>query len=241
MSFRWACRRQSLPPPVEPAPLGLKSPTTWLVISAIVVAFAALSLLIYHSVSDKGPRPPSQVQLPKQLRMSSGDMVLVGAGPARLGTDNRVVSVKAFYIDRTEVSNRAYARFLREKARRRPKDFAEDKPDYPVVNVSLYDAMEFAKWAGKRLPTKDEWEKAARGPNGQLYPWGNEPKPELANIHRIIRAIRKHGLMPVAAFPAGASPYGALNMCGNVWEWVDADQPPNPDFLKQMQRHLNPR
>lgn len=215
---------------------GIKSLTTWMVTSAIAVALISLSVLVYYLVAERKPvkQPP---ELAKQLSLPSGDMVLVGAGPALVGADKHRVDLKAFYIDRTEVSNRAYAQFVKEKSWRKPKDFAEDKPDYPVVNVSYLDALAFAKWAGKRLPTEEEWEKAARGTMGQLYPWGNAPKPELANVSD--NPLSKHSLMPVMAFAAGASPYGALNMCGNVWEWVDTDQKPTPDFLKRMQKELD--
>jgi serine/threonine-protein kinase len=223
--------------PFEVPPFKIDSRSTWLIIGAIgVVIIAILSLLIHNAGSDKKPDAPKQ--LAKHLPMSSGDMVLVDAGPALLGSDKHRVNLPAFYIDKTEVSNGVYARFVQEKHRRAPKGFAKDKPEYPVVNVSLYDAMEFAKWAGKRLPTSDEWEKAARGTKGQLYPWGDKPKPELANLADNA-LLPKHGLKPVTAFPGGASPYGALNMCGNVWEWVDADQKPTPEYLEKMRLGLD--
>ncbi len=165
-------------------------------------------------------------------------MVLVEGGPALLGSDKHKVDVKTFYIDKTEVSNQEYGAFLKAKGLRPPKDFREDQPDYPVVNVTLYDAHEFAKWAGKRLPTDEEWEKAARGPNGLLYPWGNEPKPQFANVSDN-PTLTKHEMMNVNAFPQGSSPYGALNMCGNVWEWVDLDEKPTQDNLVKMQKKLD--
>ena len=165
-------------------------------------------------------------------------MVLVPGGIALVGADKHKVDVKPFYIDRTEVSNRAYLAFVEAKGLRKPKDFPEDKPDYPVVNVTLYDAKEFAKWAGKRLPTDEEWEKAARGPKGQEYPWGNERKPQLANILDNT-TLKHHEIMRVDSFPEGASPYGALNMCGNVWEWVDGDEKPTPEILRDMQATLD--
>ena len=205
----------------------------WLLLSAVGVALICIGVLIYHLLSEK----PA---LAKQLSFPFGDMLLVDSGPALLGSDNHKVDLKAFYIDKTEVSNKAYALFIKAKSWRRPKDFAEDKPDLPVVNVTLYDAQAFAKWAGKRLPTDQEWEKAARGAKGQLYPWGNEAKPEFANIGDN-PTLPKHELMPVNAFPAGASPYGALNMCGNVWEWVDDDQKPTPEFLEGMQKTVDPK
>src|SRR5438105_9518790 len=90
--------------------------------------------------------PPHPVSLPPELKLESGDMALVPGGPALLGAENRKVELPPFYIDKTEASNRAYAEFLRKTARGRPKDFREDRPDYPVVNVTFYDAREFARW-----------------------------------------------------------------------------------------------
>ena len=89
---------------------------------------------------------------------------------------------------------------------------------YPVVNVLILDARAFAAWAGKRLPKGREWEKAARGKEGFLYPWGNELDTARANVG-------SGKLLPVSALPSGASPYGALNMSGNVWELVDRGEP----------------
>ena len=128
-------------------------------------------------------------------------------------------TLPAFYIDKTEVSNAAYAQFCAETKHALPKDFAAGKPDFPVVNISILDARAFAQWAGKRLPKGREWEKAARGKEGFLFPWGNEKDPARANVG-------SGRLLPVSSLPAGASPYGALNMSGNVWELADQVSPP---------------
>jgi formylglycine-generating enzyme required for sulfatase activity len=174
---------------------------------------------------------------PRELHLLSGDMVLVPAGTALLGEHPHPVEVSQFYIDRTEVSNRAYGEFVKATSHSRPVDFREDLPEYPVVNVTFDDAEAFAKWAGKRLPTYVEWEKAARGTDGRVFPWGNQPDGSLANV----QGTRNPGsVMPVDSFPKGASPYGALNMIGNVWEWVDARRTPEAMFVKSMQARLKP-
>ncbi len=145
-------------------------------------------------------------------------MVFVPPGVFQKGSDDpgaddnerpvRQVFLPGFYIDRTEVSNAEYRRFDSQHT------YAPEKRDFPVVKCSKVDAERYAAWAGKRLPTSDEWEKAARGTDGRLYPWGNTFDKGKANLGG------NRSLMPVGRYPDGASPYGALDMTGNAWEWV---------------------
>ena len=173
------------------------------------------------------------------LSTPSGDMVLVKGGEALFGIERKPVKVASFYIDRTEVTNRAYLRFCRETNHQEPPG-AADSPDDPVVNVDFQDAQQFARWVKKRLPTSDEWEKAARGPTGLQYPWGDSLDYDRTNIPADHAAEKTQRLAPASAYPSGASPYGALNMLGNAWEWVDAPAPvPEGDHFTQYEKQFN--
>ena len=127
----------------------------------------------------------------------------------------------AFEIDRYEVTNAQYGRFVRATGHEAPATWGgETYPGglaaYPVTSVLWEDADAYCDWAGKRLPTEAEWEKAARGVSGQTYPWGDTWDPARANT----AASGAGEPVPVGAYPTGASPYGGLDMAGNVWEWV---------------------
>jgi eukaryotic-like serine/threonine-protein kinase len=139
----------------------------------------------------------------------------------------------AFYVDKTEVSNAAYAAFCSATGRPLPDGFPQDQPDLPVVNVTYLDAHQFAMSVGKRLPTPQEWEKAARGDDGRAFPWGNEKDASRANL-----SSKK--LEPVTAHPEGASPYGALNMVGNAWELVEHLATPSAQAVENFRIRMNP-
>ena len=156
------------------------------------------------------------------------------------------VYLDGYWIDKTEVSNRMYALCQNAGACTQLNDeeysvllygdfIAADFPDYPVVGVSWFHAREYCEWEGRRLPTEAEWEKAAGGISGQMYPWGHsEPTGQHVNLCTAeclempgILPARDPGFVdsyrttaPVVSFSIGASPYGALNLAGNVWEWV---------------------
>jgi len=164
---------------------------------------------------------------------STPDRVIVPAGPFARGStrgadDERPVRVRtlpAFHIDRTEVTRAMYARCV--SARRCPPisiDLATGV-DLPVTNVNWNEARAFCAFAGGRLPTEDEWEKAARGSDGREFPWGAEldcARANWGNFENEGPCAGRNPGKPVAAgsYPQGASPFGALDMAGNVWEWV---------------------
>lgn len=152
---------------------------------------------------------------PAEVRHEKDGSVLVavpgGRFPMGFGSARREVEVPAFLIGRTEVTNEQYGRFAEATGRPAPKG----PPDHPVTDVSWHDAAAYCQWAGLRLPTQAEWEKAAAGPDGRLYPWGDDWRPDLCNSSESGRGMTT----PVGFFPLGASPCGALDMAGNVSEW----------------------
>ncbi len=130
------------------------------------------------------------------------------------------VYLDAYWIDRSEVTNAMYRLCVQAKVCSSP-DWDKYYPyeqfqEYPVVYISWTQAREYCEWAGRRLPTEAEWEKAARGTDARIYPWGNnEPTSDLLNFARI-----NGDIMAVNSYPQGVSPYGVMDMAGNAWEWV---------------------
>jgi formylglycine-generating enzyme required for sulfatase activity len=171
----------------------------------------------------------------------SSVMVYIPAGEFTMGSDEgdideqpvHTVYLDAFYIDKTEVTNAQYQACVEARACDTPKDTTyyvkANYAQHPVVWVDWYQAKAYCKWAGKRLPTEAEWEKAARGTDGLIYPWGNTfdgTKLNFADKNTSFDWSDSNwddgyaGTAPVGSYPDGASPYGALDMAGNVWEWV---------------------
>jgi formylglycine-generating enzyme required for sulfatase activity len=172
-------------------------------------------------------------------------MVYVPAGEFEMGSTERydeeqpvhTVSMDGFWIDKHEVTNAQFAAFLNEKGNQEEggttwleldsddclieksgEEFRSKSgyADHPVVEVSWYGAKAYAEWVGGRLPSEAEWEYAARGPEGSVYPWGDdEPTCDLAQYSGC-----SGDTVPVGSFPDGASWCGALDLVGNVWEWT---------------------
>ena len=172
-------------------------------------------------------------------------MMLIPAGKAPIGRNDdaldsrpqHIVALDAFLIDKYPVTNRMFSQFLNEMGNQTEggtkwyDDMAKNArlklsgnswfvmrtySEHPIVSVSWYGAAAYCRWVGGRLPTEAEWEKAARGMDDRLYPWGNQPPSyEVANYQGY-----QVSTSPVGTFPKGASSYGLLDMAGNVWEWV---------------------
>lgn len=161
------------------------------------------------------------------------EMVLVPEGVFTRGSDSggfdekpgQEIYLDAFYVDKYEVSVESYGKFRRAANYVEPSVpfFQGDnallhEPKNPVVGVSWLDAVNFCKWAGKRLLTEAEWEKAARGTHGLVYPWGNKVLDKRANFAG--KADGYEYMAPVGSFPTGRSVYGIYDMSGNASEWV---------------------
>jgi len=156
------------------------------------------------------------------------EMVFIPAGAFLMGDEDqrdnprRKVTLSGYYIYKNLVTVAMYEKFCQQEHRTMPPSpsFNADwsKKDHPIVNVSWDDAMAYCRWAGVTLPTEAQWEKAARGTEGRKYPWGDR-----FDSSKLWCSTEKYGdaggTAPVGSFPSGVSPYGVLDMVGNVWQW----------------------
>jgi len=191
------------------------------------------------------PPPPTPTPLPTNTPAPAGAevtpapavtdiMVEIPAGPVIMGTDSgepneapaHEVDLPSFMIDKFEVTNADFAVFVEAADYETYAEkqgitswrtaYTEGKDNHPVVHVTFDDALAYCTWAGKRLPTEAEWEKAARGPDGFLFPWGNEWDLSKANV----KESGLRGTAAVGSYPPNG--YGLCDVAGNVWEWVDS-------------------
>ena len=218
---------------------------------AAAIAAGLIILLLAVNLIPRGNAPglakkeesgAATVELPARLQSATGEMVLVKEGDFLFGESNEKRAQKAFYIDKLEVSNEIYKKFSLERGWPPPETFPDDDDSkkLPVVNVSFTDAREFATWAGKRIPYAVEWEKAARGNMGRYYPWGYEHLPAMAVVADNPDLKPLKGPKPVGSLADSKSPYEALDMAGNVFEWVDERVNPTPSLVKSMASLMKP-
>ncbi len=239
---------------------------------SIKILLGGLTILAMTLQACIGASPQTKPRIaPAGSEQDGMEMVFIPAGHFGMGsaeTDEnaspdekpqREVYLDAFWIDRTEVTNTMFARFINEtafqtRAETKGSSIVYQAPswsevpgtdwnhpqgpesntlglqDHPVVNVSWEDAAAYCEWAGRRLPTEAEWEKAARGPDENLYPWGEKPLRQTylnyADLHTGFSWYSRKDndgykfTAPVGAYPEGSSFYGVFDMAGNVWEWV---------------------
>lgn len=209
-----------------------------------VLAFAALPIagilrgttLTPFEEPTSGPTGVTEVEpgAASQAEPVREDMVMIPAGPFVRGTTSggfdeqpqRTIFLDTFTIDRYEVTNHQYQQFVQATGHRKPglpSRYAKGGgkmrgTNQPVVYVSWDDATEYCHWKGKRLPTEAEWEKAMRGTDGRLWPWGNREETSGANWARVQDGYEVSA--PVGSFETDKSPYGVMDGAGNVLEWV---------------------
>jgi formylglycine-generating enzyme required for sulfatase activity len=158
-------------------------------------------------------------------------MIYYPGGAFPFGPDKRPVNLGPFYIDEAEVSNADYAEFCSASGCAPPVG----APDLPVVRVTIAQARAYAQWKGRRLPTAEEWERAARGVDALRYPWGNDEDPKRANLLDNPTLVN-HMLMPVGSF-AKTPEY---QMAGNAWEMLDSAVTPSDAALAKFSTLLTP-
>lgn len=196
----------------------------WLVGAILIALGVVLLSLLLRSVF-RTPNAP----------IRDGTMVGVSGGTFLMGRSDgeenerpqHLVVIKTFQIDRYEVTRDQYLKFVAATKQKTPSGwpngrYAVGTADFPAVGIDWYGADAYCKWLGKRLPTEEEWEFAARGTDGRKYPWGNDWKSGYANAENA-----SLGLADVDKFK-GASPYGAIGMVGNAWEWTASKLAPYP-------------
>ena len=177
-----------------------------------ITLFLAMALVSFHAYDVSHVLADQQV-----AKEAPPDMALVPAGVFIYGPseNEQKINLPAYYIDIYEVTNQAYAKV-------RPHQYPQGKDKYPLVGASWHEAGRYCEGMGKRLPTEQEWEKAARGTDGRRFPWGDIFDSSKANTGK-----RFGGMTPVDKFPEGRSPYGVYDLIGNIWEWTASEDGAN--------------
>jgi formylglycine-generating enzyme required for sulfatase activity len=195
-------------------------------LAGLITIIAALREPAHTTVD---PEPPQATPTKKTLEPSApAGMVYVSGGKFTMGNNEgdeyerpaHLVTLKPFFIDSLEVTCAEYTKFVSATGHKTPVQLIESCPArHPITGIDWEDANAYAAWAGKRLPTEEEWEFAARGFDERRYPWGNNWRAKLANAG----AFSAGELVDVGSYPEGKSPFGPLDMVGNAWEWTASD------------------
>jgi serine/threonine protein kinase/formylglycine-generating enzyme required for sulfatase activity len=230
------------PPIKKPAPTPaeiMKQPVVLIGAGAVLAVIIAVTVWKIIPGRNTGTTPGTRTPTPAPTPIvPPPGMAYVPGGEFRLGRDGddveeyekpaHLVTVAPFFIDLTEVTNEQYQKFVDAKGYTPPpvwqgNHFPVDANNLPVTDVTWEDVKAYAEWVGdgKRLPTEEEWEFAARGTDGRVYPWGSEWAANLSNSKS--DENEKQRLINVGQFPKGASPFGLLDMSGNAWEWTASD------------------
>lgn len=205
----------------------------------VCLRFLFLGIMLAYLIACN--QPDEEMAVPEDMILIPSGEFTMGTDSDQANPDQHpahTVSLSAFYINKYEVTNAQYEQFIiaggyqeekywhpagwqfvQDKDINQPIDFDRSNfsdPMQPIVGISWYEADAYARWIGKRLPTEAEWEKAGRGTDERIYPWGNEMDfTRLAyQANNFVRT------MPVGSFPSGTSPFDVYDMAGNVWEWT---------------------
>ena len=213
-----ACQNAGTPPPTTTTPVPSDTPVSTQIPFTSTPESASTSVTLKISPTDG----MTQLFIPAgTVKMGGLDVLLENDEiPAH------DVTLNAIWMDQVEVTNGMYGLCVQAGVCRLPVKLNSDNhgdyfgnpefQDYPVIQITWYDANAYCQWAGRRLPTEAEWERAARGDDMRTYPWGGEPPNEQnSNANNTVGDIAR-----VGSYAAGASPFGVLDMAGNVWEWV---------------------
>lgn len=210
-----------------------KRQTPWVVGGFVAILSLTILIIVVFSGGNRQQLGKDALEQPKT---TSGPtypgMAYVPGGEFTMGSDigdeyerpAHRVRVRAFYIDVNEVTCEDYLKFVSAKSHRLPPQWTKGSyppgtGKQPVTGVDWFDAIAYAQWAGKRLPTEEEWEFAARGTGGSRYPWGNDWRPNAANAGD----SSADRLMDVGSYPQGKTAIGLMDLIGNAWEWTTSD------------------
>ena len=218
----------------------------WLLVIVVCIVGVVAVFMAYNAGTKKGDRVMHTTsQSATSNKNVLNNMILIPAGEFIMGSDDvdasgksqefgfneplylnehpkRIIQLKAFYIDKYEVTNGEFKQFLRDLQKYSETQIQTlverlqmQQDDLPVRNITWFKADEYCRYVGKRLPTEVEWEKAARGTDGREYPWGNDWNPDNVNAGQ-----GEADLMPGGSYENGKSPYGVYDLAGNVMEWT---------------------